>query len=102
MICLKMGSEKEYRSFLKMQPSGSNYAPQVNAVGATTVGEMATTTESYSPAKASSGPRRVFDLGGDTKPSEQSPIGDAVLPLLFLSLAFCGVIYLRRRRVVKS
>lgn len=28
----------------------------------------------------------------------QLPIGDAVLPLLLMSLAFCGYIYLRRKR----
>jgi len=32
-------------------------------------------------------------------PSNDSPIGDAVLPLLALALAFAGVIALRRRRI---
>ena len=41
-------------------------------------------------------------LGGHTDPGEKdpaSPIGDAVLPLLALALAFAGVIALRRRRI---
>ena len=97
-----MAQQQEWKSTSAMQTSGSAYTPQVNAVGATAVGEMATTTtETYSPAKAPGGPRRdkeynqEFDEG-----DEGSPIGDAVLPLLFLSLAFCGVIYLRRRKAL--
>ena len=97
-----MAQQQEWKSTSAMQTSGSSYTPQVNAVGAATVGEMATTTETYSPAKAPSGPRRT--TGNNQNPGhtedESSPIGDAVLPLLFLSLAFCGVIYLRRRKAL--
>ena len=91
---------QDWQSTSAMQGTGSNYAPQVTAVGATDVNSVATTTESYSPAKAPGGPRRDKINGADDKPSSQSPIGDAVLPLLFLSLAFCGVIYLRRRKAL--
>lgn len=42
--------------------------------------------------------RRGFDTGPDTPPSEESPIGDALLPLLALALVFGGIILLRRRR----
>ena len=94
-----MAQQQEWKSTSSMQGSGSTYAPQVTSVGATTVTEMATTTETYSPAKV--GPRRVIE--DDTDPGqldEGSPIGDAVLPLLCLSLAFCGVIYLRRRKAL--
>ncbi len=94
-----MAQQQEWKSTSSMQGTGSSYAPQVTSVGATTVSEMATTTETYSPAKAPGGPRKL-GTPGDTTPSTQSPIGDAVLPLLFLSLAFCGVIYLRRRKAL--
>ena len=43
-------------------------------------------------------------LGGHTDPGEKdpaSPIGDAVLPLLALALAFGAVTYLRRKRLAK-
>ena len=96
-----MAQQQEWKSTSTMQGTGSSYSPQVNAVGATAVGDMATTTESYSPAKDPGGPRRGFDNTpnpGTGNPG--SPIGDAVLPLLFLSLAFCGVIYLRRRKAL--
>ena len=83
--------------------SGSTYSsnPTINENGVAT-------TPSYSPAR-SSGPRRTQSSGdpwgqnqdgGDTS-EEGSPIGDAVLPLLLMSLAFVGVTYIRKRRAVK-
>ena len=94
-----MAQQQEWKSTSTMQGTGSSYAPQVTSVGATTVGEMATTTETYSPAKAPGGPRRdkeynqEFDEG-----DEGSPIGDAVLPMLLCAAVFCGFIALRRKR----
>lgn len=84
---------QEWQSTSVMQGTGSNLAPQVTAVGATGVGEMAiTTTENYSPAKApASGPHKA-------PPIDPEPIGDAVLPLLLMSLAFGMFIYFRRKR----
>ena len=93
-----MAQQQEWKSTSTMQGTGSSYAPQVSAVGATTVGEMATTTDSYSPAKAPGGPRKGFDVGGETGKSDQSPIGDAILPMLLCAAVFCGVIALRRKR----
>ena len=91
-----MAQQQEWQSTSTMQGSGSAYSPQVTAVGAVTASEMATTT--YSPAKAPSGPRRGFDHGGETGQSTESPIGDAVLPMLLCAAVFCGVIALRRKR----
>ena len=104
-----MAQQQEWKSTSAMQTSGSTYTPQVTEVGATAVAGSATTTESYSPAKAPGGPRKVEGVGGGEGGSGHSnpgtgdpgsPIGDAVLPLLFLSLTFCGVIYLRRRKAL--
>ena len=59
----------------------------------------------------SGGPRRgtKSDNGIDPPDDESedddengSPIGDAVLPLLLCALAFCGVVYMRRRRTALS
>lgn len=88
---------QDWQSTSTMQGTGSSYAPQVTAVGATGVSDMATTTESSSPAKAPSGPRRGFDIGGDAGQGP-SPIGDAVLPLMLMAMVFAGVIYFRKRR----
>ena len=86
-----------------MVGSGSTYSPQVNAVGATTASEMATTTSSYSPAKAPSGPRKIGDASGRnpgdvSTGSDQSPVGDAVLPLLLLALTYAFFALRRKAR----
>lgn len=80
---------QEWQSTSVMQGTGSNLAPQVTAVGATGVGEMAiTTTENYSPAKA---PARH-----KAPPINPDPLGDAVLPLMLCACAF--LIYRASRR----
>ena len=81
-----------------MQGSGSAYSSQVTAVGATSVNSMAGTAAS-APANAPSRPRRGFDHGpegGDQ--SNEGPVGDAVLPLMLMALAFGGVVAFRRRK----
>ena len=97
-----MAQQQEWKSTSTMQGAGSSLAPQVTAVGATSVSEMATTTESYSPAKV--GPRRSKDDPGEVEPfiDPGSPIGDAVLPLILCAAVFCGVIALRRKRSALS
>ncbi len=94
-----MAQQQEWKSTSTMQGTGSSYAPQISAVGATSATEMATTTETYSPAKAPGGPRK--DKEGNTgfgEWEEGSPIGDAVLPMLLCAAVFCGFIALRRKR----
>ena len=88
---------QDWQSTSAMQGTGSNYAPQVTAVGATDVNSVATTTESYSPAKAPSGPRKTL-IGGPESGQGPSPLGDAVLPLLMMAMLFAGVTYYRKRR----
>ena len=80
-----------------MVGSGSAYSPQVTAVGATTVSSnVTTTTETYSPTN---GPRRVIGTNQDGgEGSNDSPIGDAMLPLMLMAVAFGGVVAFRRRR----
>ena len=90
---------QDWQSTSAMQGTGSNYAPQVTAVGATDVNSVATTTESYSPAKAPSGPRKdIITPGNPGNQSNEPPIGDAVLPLMLMAVAFAGVIYFRKRK----
>ena len=96
-----MAQQQEWKSTSTMQGTGSSYAPQINAVGATTVGEMATTTESYSPTKAPNGPHKAFDNPGDIGMGG-SPIGDAVLPLMLMALAFGGYVAIKRRKLTAN
>lgn len=91
-----MAQNMEFRSTSTM-PGTGNYVAPVTAVGATSA------ASSYSPAKAPNGPRRdkeynqEFDEG-----DEGSPVGDAVLPLSLMALAFCGVVYYRRKKALNS
>lgn len=92
----------EFRSTSTMQGSG-NYVAPVTAVGATSA------ASSYSPAKAPGGPRKVEGVGGGEGGSGHSnpgtgdpgsPIGDALIPLMGMAVAFCGVVYYRRKKAL--
>ena len=74
--------------------NGTVYEPFTNVAPS----EYTSGNGSYSPANAPSRPRKDFDHGGETGQSEEFPIGDAMLPLLLMSVVFCGAIYLRRKR----
>ena len=103
-----MAQQDQWQSTSAMKGSGSVYAPQVTGVGAVGVDNLAsTTTEVYSPANASSGPHRAKMGDFDPSPeggegSDDSPIGDGLLPLMVMAVAFCGVVYFRRRKAVKG
>jgi len=113
MVCLlplaALAQQQEWQSTSAMRGSGSAYSSQVTAVGAASVGSMATTTSSSASARVSR-PRRVGEgesTGGDfnetgdpktTSPDEGSPVGDAVLPLMLMALAFGGAVAFRRRK----
>jgi hypothetical protein len=99
-----MAQQQEWQSTSAMQTSGSNYTPQVNVIGAESAQQIATTTTSYSPAKGPNRMRQEESAGDGRTPGEatsgsnQSPIGDAMLPLMLCALAFGGVVALSRRR----
>ena len=90
-----------FQSTSTMKGSGSTYSanPTLNTDGTASYNGAAST-----PAKAPGGPHRAPDpLTPETYDDGfDSPLGDAVLPLLLCALAFCGVIYFRRRKVVKG
>ena len=88
---------QDWQSTSAMQGTGSNYSPQVTAVGATDVNDMATTTETNQSQPKGPNRAKKFDTGGDTPPGP-SPIGDAVLPMLLCAALFCGFIAFRRKR----
>ena len=112
MVCLLplavSAQQQEWQSTSSMQESGSRYSSKVTPVGATGVGAMSSTTSSFAPSQAPSGPRRdpIYNGEGDEgwvdKPdidkTQLSPLGDAVLPLMLMAFAFSGILYLRRRK----
>ena len=109
LLPLAAQPQQEWKSTSTMQGTGSVYTPLVAPVGASSVAQQATTTESYNPAKAPGGPRRTevaigsdFLDGADANKSGDSPVGDALLPLSLMALAFCGVVYIRRKRLAKE
>ena len=93
---------QEWQSTSAMQGSGSAYSAQVTAVGAVEVTDMATTTETYSPSQGPARQRRGFDTGADGGQSNESPVGDAVLPLMLMALAFGGFIAFKRRKLTAN
>lgn len=91
-----------------MKGSGSNYAPQVTPIGAASVASEATTTESYTPGNPGAIRRNygdLFDTGADTGQSTESPIGDALLPLLLMAMVYgvgCTVYRRKHPRTLKA
>jgi len=88
----------QFQSTSVMQTSGSVYAsqPAINEDGT-----------AYNPSAAqASGPRKAGSL--PPKPTNQegdtgnTPIGDAVLPLMLMAVAFTMFVYLRRKQTLKS
>ena len=73
--------------------SGTVYEPFSNVAPS----EYNSSNETYSPAKAPGGPRKGFDIGGDTPPGP-SPIGDAMWPLMLLACAYCAFLIIRTRK----
>ena len=93
---------QDWQSTSTMQGSGSTYSSQVTGVGATGVDNMATTTESYSPSPAAAGRRRAFDTGPETDKSTESPVGDALIPLMLFACAYLIIRAMRRKNIEKA
>ena len=91
----------QFQSTSTLQGSGSAYSasPSLKADGT-----------AYSPSESSApaggGPRKASALPPTPEPGDGDtgnvPVGDPVLPLTLMALAFCGVIALRRRKLKAS
>ena len=90
-----MAQQQEWQSTSSMQTSGSTYSPQVTAVGA-----EAPATQS--PAGVTlGGPRKsgsMPDMPSTEGDKGNVPLGDAVLPLTLMALAYALVVYFRKRK----
>ena len=94
---------QDWQSTSTMQGSGSTYSSQVTGVGAASVDNMATTTtDSYSPAKAP-GPRKSFGPNQDAGQTDpNSPVGDALIPLMLFACAYLIIRAMRRKNIEKA
>ena len=111
MVCLlplaALAQQQEWQSTSTMQGSGSAYSSQVTAVGAASAGSMATTTSSSGPARVN-GPRRTqADYGDDTEVNTEehdsnSPVGDALIPLMLFACAYLIIRAMRRKNIEKA
>ena len=86
--------QSAFQSTSTMTPSGSSYSsnPELGEDGS------ACAPASQAPSR---GPRKVGLMPGMPDPSEtkdNTPIGDAVLPLMLMAAAGAGIIALRRRK----
>ena len=82
-----------FQSTSTMQGSGSTYSsnPMLNAEGQATY-----TTQESSPAYSPGGPRRSIITPGPG--GIQQPLGDALIPLLLMVMAYATYLLLRRRK----
>ena len=78
--------------------SGSMYSPIVYEVGSTSP----TSSSPGSPIRKAPPPTGGESDDYDPNNPQFAPIGDAVGPMLLMALALAGLIYLRRKKVVKS
>ena len=92
-------NDNQFRSTSTMVGSGSNYSatPTINASGTANAPTFGGGGPRYAPKPInddSDWEDRKDDIGGGIS----TPVGDAVLPLMLMAVAFAGVIYLRRRK----
>jgi|GEM_PF-3536976 len=89
-----------FQSTSTLMGSGSSLSanPTINENGTASA-------PSYSPARAGSSPRKSGLLPGEPTNKDgdegNTPIGDALLPLLLMAMLFCGVVYYRRKKALR-
>ena len=94
-------NDNQFRSTSTMVGSGSNYSatPTINAGGTANAPTFGGGGPRYAPKPINNDDdwdRRADEDGIGRGIS--TPVGDAVLPLMLMAVAFAGVIYLRRRK----
>ena len=90
--------QTQFQSTSTLQGSGSAYSanPALNADG-TAYNPTESSTPAQAPAQAPSGPRRINPIAAPT------PIGDPVLPLMLMALAYMGLrLFRARKRALKG
>lgn len=86
----------QFQSTSTMAPVNSQYSaqPMLNEDG------MAYNPATQTSTRSGSGPRKLPGMPDNSEYQDNTPLGDAVLPLMLMALAFCGIVALRRRRAL--
>ena len=92
-----IAQQQEWQSTSSMQTSGSTYSPQVTAVGAEAPAVQSPVGTLGGPKKITTPPDPKIEEGD----SGNVPLGDAVLPLTLMALAYALVVFFRRRKAIK-
>ena len=93
-----MAQQDQWQSTSSLPTSGSSYTPQVTPVGAYTPTQQSSIGAPYMP-EITDGPNRGFiNPGEGGSQSDQSPLGDGLIPLTLLALAYAGGVYFRKRK----
>lgn len=87
-----------FQSTSTMNGSGSSYSANPTLSGDGTATYEGASSASSGPHKA----KRAADPINTDDDLPEGPLGDAVLPLLFMSLAFGMFVYFRRKQTLKS
>lgn len=80
-----------FQSTSTMTASGSSYSsqPTIGSDGVATMGET------YTSSQPAGGPRKIVTPGNN---GTQQPLGDALIPLLLMVMAYAISLLLRRRK----
>ena len=93
--------QAQFQSTSTMTPVGSVYSanPSLNADGT-----AYNPAQAASPAKAGGGPRKIGPGVSETiDEKDKVPVGDAVLPLMLMALAYMGLrLFRARKRALKG
>ena len=93
-----MAQQDQWQSTSSLPTSGSSYTPQVTPVGSPAPVQQSPAGAPYTP-EITDGPNRGFiNPGEGGSQSDQSPLGDGLIPLTLLALAYGAVVYFRRRK----
>ncbi len=83
--------QQEFQS-QQIMSSGSNYGGTVyKPFDNSTPSEQSKVGASYSPNKAPGGPRRGFDIGGETGKADEYPVGEPWILAIFAAAFATGI-----------
>ena len=103
LVSLSTFAQESTNESVESRYAYKTYTPQITAPGAENVSYMATTTTENESTGSHRGPRRSKE--GNTDPGitddPNSPIGDALLPLALLALAFAVLRAARRKEQMR-